>query len=73
MPNDQIQPDMPLTAFTVPLEMLEDVAGATMHSTAGCCEPLYWLTSSSGGVCDAGISAGMHPCRAAVYVQLVLV
>ncbi|KAL3143367.1 hypothetical protein ABBQ38_002197 [Trebouxia sp. C0009 RCD-2024] len=27
MPNDQIQPDMPLTAFTVPLKMLEDVAG----------------------------------------------
>ena len=27
MPNDQIQPDAPLTAFTVPLEMLEDVAG----------------------------------------------
>lgn len=28
MPNDQIQPDMPLTAFAVPLEMLENVAGA---------------------------------------------
>lgn len=27
MPNDQIQPDMPLTAFAVPLEMLENVAG----------------------------------------------
>lgn len=27
MPNDQIQPDMPLTAFSVPLEMLENVAG----------------------------------------------
>ena len=58
MPNDQIQPDMPLTAFTVPLEMLEDVAGATMYSTAGCCN-LYWLTSSSGGVCDAGIIRGV--------------
>ena len=28
MPNDQIQPDHPLTAFSVPLEMLENVAGA---------------------------------------------
>lgn len=27
MPNDQIQPDHPLTAFSVPLEMLENVAG----------------------------------------------
>lgn len=27
MPNDQIQPDHPLTAFAVPLEMLENVAG----------------------------------------------
>lgn len=27
MPNEQIQPDMPLTAFAVPLEMLENVAG----------------------------------------------
>ena len=30
MPNDQIQPDMPLTAFAVPLEMLENVAGMTI-------------------------------------------
>lgn len=30
MPNDQIQPDMPLTAFAVPLEMLENVAGAAL-------------------------------------------
>lgn len=30
MPNDQIQPDMPLAAFTVPLEMLENVAGAAL-------------------------------------------
>ncbi|DBB17295.1 hypothetical protein WJX82_005669 [Trebouxia sp. C0006] len=27
MPNGQIQPDMPLTAFSVPLQMLENVAG----------------------------------------------
>ena len=32
MPNDQIQPDMPLTAFSVPLEMLENVAGAVLTS-----------------------------------------
>ena len=31
MPNDQIQPDHPLTAFSVPLEMLENVAGAVLH------------------------------------------
>ena len=30
MPNDQIQPDMPLAAFAVPLEMLENVAGAAL-------------------------------------------
>ena len=30
MPNNQIQPDMPLTAFAVPLEMLENVAGAAL-------------------------------------------
>ena len=30
MPNDQIQPDHPLTAFSVPLEMLENVAGAVL-------------------------------------------
>ena len=34
MPNDQIQPDMPLTAFAVPLGMLEDVAGTHL---ATCC------------------------------------
>ena len=33
MPNAQIQPDMPLTAFAVPLEMLEDVAGASTART----------------------------------------
>ena len=27
MPNSHIMPDLPLTAFSVPLEMLEDVAG----------------------------------------------
>ena len=32
MPNDQIQPDMPLTAFAVPLGMLEDVAGTCIHT-----------------------------------------
>lgn len=32
MPNDQIQPDMPLTAFAVPLEMLENVAGAALYT-----------------------------------------
>lgn len=38
MPNDQIQPDMPLTAFTVPLKMLEDVAGAAVDSTLDRCK-----------------------------------
>jgi len=36
MPNDQIQPDMPLTAFSVPLEMLENVAGAVFTSLTTC-------------------------------------
>ena len=36
MPNDQIQPDMPLTAFSVPLEMLEDVAGVVFTSLTTC-------------------------------------
>ena len=37
MPNDQIQPDMPLTAFSVPIEMLENVAGASMVLKAARC------------------------------------
>lgn len=36
MPNDQIQPDMPLTAFSVPLKMLENVAGALFTSPTTC-------------------------------------
>ena len=37
MPNDQIQPDMPLTAFAVPLEMLENVAGAGLVDVVTAC------------------------------------
>ena len=33
MPNAQIQPDMPLAAFAVPLDMLESVAGAPLLHT----------------------------------------
>lgn len=41
MPNDQIQPDMSLTAFSVPLEMLENVAGAVLTSLTSCPCLLY--------------------------------
>ena len=44
MPNDQIQPDMPLTAFAVPLEMLESVAG----TAAGCTSVQYLLCPVKG-------------------------
>ncbi len=40
MPNDQIQPDMPLTAFSVPLEMLENVAGKPQIRLDSVCSSL---------------------------------
>ena len=50
MPNNQIQPDMPLTAFAVPLEMLEDVAGTALlfkHS-----QKLLWVLSFCSHFCS---------------------
>lgn len=53
MPNDQIQPDMPLTAFAVPLEMLENVAGIApeMLLSAAQCAGQYMTSLQEGQSC----------------------
>lgn len=47
MPNDQIQPDMPLTAFAVPLEMLEDAAGTVFVTAPHLKHSRSWLPAFS--------------------------
>ena len=79
MPNGQIQPDMPLTAFSVPLQMLENVAGVVFTSLIACpCllqQPLplvlaaarHWpLIQTCCSKCKRLPCHSVHVCRVAV-------
>lgn len=59
LPNAPLPPDVPLTAFSVPLEPLEEAAGA-FHCSDDQCLSMNPIFSAKSGKMGGGASAGLQ-------------